>query len=94
MLQETFGGRLFGDPTVGFANFTDEQKAKAALVGAAFVGLFSLFNIAGRFFWASLSDRIGRKVTYFIFFSLGFGVAFAFSTIQAIAASNALSTAA
>ena len=37
MLQETFGGRLFGDPSVGFANFTDEQKAKAALVGAAFV---------------------------------------------------------
>ncbi len=72
MLQETFGGRLFGDPSVGFANFTDEQKAKAALVGAAFVGLFSLFNIAGRFFWASLSDKIGRKVTYFIFFTLGF----------------------
>ena len=63
---------LFGDPSVGFANFTDEQKAKAALVGAAFVGLFSLFNIAGRFFWASLSDKIGRKVTYFIFFILGF----------------------
>ena len=72
MLQETFGGRLFGDPSVGFANFSDEQKAKAALVGAAFVGLFSLFNIAGRFFWASLSDKIGRKVTYFIFFTLGF----------------------
>jgi MFS family permease len=63
---------LFGDPSVTFANFTDEQKAKAALVGAAFVGLFSLFNIAGRFFWASLSDKIGRKVTYFIFFTLGF----------------------
>src|SRR6266516_2705723 len=44
MLQETFGGHLFGDPSVTFANFTDEQKAKAALVGAAFVGLFSLFN--------------------------------------------------
>ncbi len=72
MLQETFGGRLFGDPSVGFADFTDEQKAKAALVGAAFVGLFSLFNIAGRIFWASLSDKIGRKITYFIFFSLGF----------------------
>ena len=38
----------FGDPSVGFADFTDDQKAKAALVGAAFVGLFSLFNIAGR----------------------------------------------
>ena len=40
--------------------------------GAAFVGLFSLFNIAGRFFWASLSDKIGRKLTYFTFFTLGF----------------------
>src|SRR6185369_13718660 len=72
MLQETFGGRLFGDPTVGFAQFNDAQKTQAALVGAAFVGLFSLFNIAGRFFWASLSDRIGRKTTYFLFFTLGF----------------------
>ncbi len=72
MLQETFGGHLFGDPCVGFAQFSDDQKAQAALVGAAFVGLFSLFNIAGRFFWASLSDKIGRKVTYFIFFTLGF----------------------
>jgi MFS family permease len=72
MLQETFGGRLFGDPSVGFGQFNDEQKANAALVGAAFVGLFSLFNIAGRFFWASLSDKIGRKMTYFTFFSLGF----------------------
>ncbi len=72
MLQETFGGRLFGDPSVGFAQFSDTQKAQAALVGAAFVGLFSLFNIAGRFFWASLSDTIGRKITYFTFFTLGF----------------------
>jgi hypothetical protein len=47
MLQATFGGHLFGDPAVGFADFTGEQKAKAALVGA-FVNLFSLFNIAGR----------------------------------------------
>ena len=72
MLQETFGGRLFGDPSVGFGQFSDAQKAQAALVGAAFVGLFSLFNIAGRFFWASLSDTIGRKLTYFTFFTLGF----------------------
>jgi MFS family permease len=30
-----------------------------------------LFNIGGRFFWATLSDRIGRKTTYFTFFVLG-----------------------
>jgi MFS family permease len=41
----------------------------AAAVG--FVGLLSIFNMAGRFFWASTSDLIGRKATYFIFFALG-----------------------
>ena len=29
------------------------------------------FNIAGRFFWASASDRLGRKLTYGMFFVLG-----------------------
>jgi MFS family permease len=38
---------------------------------AGFVGLLSLFNMAGRVFWSSLSDRIGRKTTYLIFFTLG-----------------------
>jgi MFS family permease len=38
---------------------------------AGFVGLMSLFNMAGRFFWASMSDFLGRKNTYFIFFALG-----------------------
>jgi MFS family permease len=38
---------------------------------AGFVGLMSLFNMAGRFFWASTSDLIGRKNTYFVFFVLG-----------------------
>jgi MFS family permease len=41
---------------------------------AGFTGLLSLFNIGGRFFWASLSDRIGRKVTYTVFFTLGMGL--------------------
>ena len=31
----------------------------------------SLFNIVGRIFWASLSDKIGRKGTYMVFFLLG-----------------------
>jgi MFS family permease len=38
---------------------------------AGFVGVLSLFNMAGRFGWSSLSDRIGRKATYGIFFTLG-----------------------
>ncbi len=41
------------------------------LAAAGFVGLMSLFNMAGRFFWASTSDIIGRKSTYFCFFVLG-----------------------
>jgi MFS family permease len=38
---------------------------------AGFVGLMSLFNMGGRFFWASVSDYLGRKSTYFVFFVLG-----------------------
>ncbi len=39
--------------------------------GARFVSLLSAFNMLGRFFWASISDKIGRKPTYAIFFALG-----------------------
>ena len=42
------------------------------VAAAGFVGLMSLFNMGGRFFWASTSDYIGRKNTYFIFMVLGF----------------------
>jgi MFS family permease len=49
--------------------FPGRVTAEAA---AGFVGLLSLFNMAGRFFWASISDLIGRKNTYFVFFVLGF----------------------
>jgi MFS family permease len=41
------------------------------VTAAGFVGLMSLFNMGGRFFWASTSDYIGRKNTYFVFFVLG-----------------------
>ena len=41
------------------------------IAAAGFVGLMSLFNMIGRFFWASTSDVIGRKNTYFCFFVLG-----------------------
>jgi len=42
-----------------------------AVVAGGFVGLLSIANMAGRFGWSSLSDVIGRKATYLIFFSLG-----------------------
>ncbi len=41
------------------------------LAAAGFVGVLSLFNMGGRFFWASASDFIGRKPTYMIFFIVG-----------------------
>ncbi len=45
------------------------QISAAAAVG--FVGILSIFNMAGRFLWASFSDFLGRKGTYFTFFTLG-----------------------
>jgi len=71
MLQEIFAGKLVGAPEVGFSALDAAQKAQIATIAAGFVGLLSLFNIAGRFFWASFSDKIGRKLTYFTFFGLG-----------------------
>ncbi|MFB9266370.1 OFA family MFS transporter [Bradyrhizobium erythrophlei] len=71
MLQEIFAGKLIGLPDVGFNQLSAEQKATIAAIAAGFAGLLSLFNIGGRFFWASLSDKIGRKNTYYTFFILG-----------------------
>jgi MFS family permease len=71
MLQEIFGGSLIGAPGVGFTELNDAQRRSVAAIAAGFTGLLSLFNIGGRFFWASLSDKIGRKMTYYAFFVLG-----------------------
>src|SRR5262249_28563976 len=46
----------------------------SATAAAGFVGLMSLFNMGGRFFWASTSDYIGRRNTYFVFMVLGFAL--------------------
>jgi MFS family permease len=45
-----------------------------ASAAAGFVGLLSLANMGGRFFWSSLSDYIGRRATYATFFLLGAGL--------------------
>jgi MFS family permease len=42
-----------------------------AVAAAGFVGLLSLFNMGGRFLWATASDYLGRKATYVVFFVLG-----------------------
>jgi len=71
MIQEIFGGRLIGVPGT-LQELTPVQKVQLASIGAGFADLLSLFNIAGRIGWASFSDYLGRKRTYFIFFALGF----------------------
>jgi len=71
LLQEIFAGKLIG-VDAAFNDLTVAQKAATAAVGASFLGLLSLFNIGGRFAWASCSDFIGRKATYFVFLVLGF----------------------
>lgn len=58
MLQETFGSRF-------------ATAAAAVAAGAGFSALLSFFNIIGRFFWSSLSDCIGRKTVYMVYFVLG-----------------------
>ena len=71
LLQEVFAGKLLGN-SLTFSELSADQLKQIAAIAAGFTGLLSLFNIGGRFFWASFSDYIGRKATYFVFFALGF----------------------
>jgi MFS family permease len=84
MLQEIFAGKLIGLPSVGFNALDTAQKAQIAAIAAGFAGLLSLFNIGGRFFWASLSDYIGRKNAYYTFFLLGIALYAAAPTFAAV----------
>ncbi|CAN1594400.1 OFA family MFS transporter [Pseudomonas sp. B21-028] len=70
LLQEVFGGKLLGND-LPFGQLDAAQLGQIATIAAGFTGLLSLFNIGGRFFWASFSDYLGRKNTYFVFFALG-----------------------
>ena len=70
MLQEIFGGHLIGLDKK-FGELAKPELASIAVLAASFAALISLFNIGGRFFWASISDKIGRKMTYVVFFVLG-----------------------
>ncbi|TCK34831.1 MFS transporter [Paraburkholderia sp. BL8N3] len=63
-----------GIGVLGQASVMIQESFKTSITAAAaagFVGLLSLFNMGGRFVWASTSDWIGRKNTYFVFFALG-----------------------
>lgn len=70
MLQEVFAGQLLGIDA-SFKELNQEQLKQIAGIAAGFTALLSLFNILGRIFWASCSDKLGRKMTYSIFFILG-----------------------
>jgi MFS family permease len=63
MFQEIFGGSLIGKPEIGFSALDAGQTIAIATIAAGLVGVLSLFNIAGRFFWASLSDKFGRRAS-------------------------------
>jgi MFS family permease len=65
----TAGIGLLGQASAMIQEFFPGRVTAAAAAG--FVGLLSLANMIGRFFWSSLSDRIGRKPTYMVFFTLG-----------------------
>jgi MFS family permease len=69
MLQDVFGPHLLHGAGVGMSPVA--QKAAIVAAAAGLVGLISLFNSLGRIFWASISDYIGRKNTYYTFFVLG-----------------------
>jgi MFS family permease len=56
---------------------------KTALQAGLYVSLISVFNACGRIFWASMSDYIGRRMTYITFFVVQF---FLFLVIPGIAA--------
>ena len=92
MLQEVFGGNLIG-VAKKFGELDKPQLAAIAGVAAGFAALLSLFNIGGRFVWASLSDKLGRKLTYVVFFVLG-GIMYASMPGSAIAGSKLLFVAA
>jgi MFS family permease len=79
MFQEVFGPRLLGLDAGAVLDVA--QKARVVAAAAGLVGLISLFNSVGRLFWASLSDKLGRKATYCVFFILGMALYSALPTL-------------
>jgi len=52
--------------------FRDGGVSSVSVAAAGgFVGLLSLFNMAGRFAWSSTSDVIGRKPIYLVYLGVG-----------------------
>jgi MFS family permease len=68
-MNVTAGIGVLGQASPMIQEIFNGKVSPAAAAG--FVGLISLFNMGGRFFWASTSDYIGRRNTYMVFFLLG-----------------------
>ena len=70
-------GMLFINVTAGIGILAQASPmmqdvfGKTVLQASGVVSIISLFNAGGRFFWAALSDYIGRKTTYFALFWAG-----------------------
>ena len=76
LIQESFSDGAMG-----------AGRGVTAAAAAGFVGLLSLFNLLGRFFWSSASDKLGRKPTYMIYFGLGIAL---YALVPTLAASASL----
>lgn len=68
-LNVTAGIGVLGQASVMIQETFKDTVTVAAAAG--FVGLLSIFNMGGRFFWSSASDYLGRKTTYAVFFLIG-----------------------
>jgi len=68
-LNVTAGLGVLGQAAVMCREMFPEVSATGA---AGFVGLLGLFNMAGRLIWSAISDQLGRKLTYALFFGAGF----------------------
>jgi MFS family permease len=68
LLNVTAGLGVLGQAAAMIQEVFDGMSAEAA---SLFVALLSLFNMSGRLVWGWVSDRLGRKATYGLFFSLG-----------------------
>ncbi len=61
-VAKTMMGEIFGTTLPLIVN---------SAFAATYVLMISVFNMCGRFFWASISDYLGRKNTFYCFFVLG-----------------------
>jgi hypothetical protein len=64
---------------------TGEGSAVAASAAAGFVGVLSLFNMAGRFTWSTTSDFIGRKPMYMVYLGVGIALYIILATLGSTA---------